>query len=266
MDYEKKYNEALEKARKYMAKGYDVLMPEIFPELAESEDERIRKRIRLCLDECVHSDIIRDYERDECLTYLEKQKESLHISETCEEKPNSFTDKDKKMLERVLESLVCYRGKVYDEGEGELASEIDEEIAWMQAWEEQNPLSPDEKMNHSLFLEGFDVGREVGKVEAEQKPAEWSEEEKQKLNRIYEILGYAADDKGFLTSKRIIGDKEAIELQDFLKSPRSCPKSSDNWKPSEEQLFKLYRIAEGVPDDDDAEVLIEIYEQLTKLM
>ena len=48
----------------------------------------------------------------------------------------------------------------------------------------------------------------------------WSEEDKRKLNRIYEILGYAADDKGFLTSKRIIGDNEAIELQDFLKSLR----------------------------------------------
>ena len=37
------------------------------------------------------------------------------------------------------------------------------------------------------------------------------------------------------------------------------------WKPSEEQLSKLSRIAEGIPDDDDAELLIEIYEHLTKL-
>lgn len=47
----------------------------LIPELAESEGEKILGRIRLCLDECVHSDIIRDYERDECLAYLEKQKE-----------------------------------------------------------------------------------------------------------------------------------------------------------------------------------------------
>ena len=52
------------------------VLSEVIPELKESEDERIRKRIRLCLDECVHSDIIRDYERDECLAYLKKQKES----------------------------------------------------------------------------------------------------------------------------------------------------------------------------------------------
>lgn len=40
-----KYNKALEKARELMDKGYDVLMPEIFPELKESEDEKIRKEI-----------------------------------------------------------------------------------------------------------------------------------------------------------------------------------------------------------------------------
>ena len=45
----------------------------IFPELRESKDEKIRKRIILCLEECVHSDIIRDYEKEECLAWLEKQ-------------------------------------------------------------------------------------------------------------------------------------------------------------------------------------------------
>jgi len=40
-----------------------------------SEEERIRKRIKLCLAECVHKDIIRDYEHDEAIAWLEKQKE-----------------------------------------------------------------------------------------------------------------------------------------------------------------------------------------------
>lgn len=65
---------------------------------------------------------------------------------------------------------------------------------------------------------------------------EWSEEDKQKLNRIYEILGYAADDRGFLTSKRIIGDKEAIELQDFLSSLRLQPKQE--WSEEDELMIK----------------------------
>lgn len=36
----KKYNNALEKARELMDKGYYVLMPEIFPELQESKEEK----------------------------------------------------------------------------------------------------------------------------------------------------------------------------------------------------------------------------------
>ena len=70
MDYKKKYDEALERARKYMALGYYTLMPEIFPELAESEDERIRKEIR---------DFLIDLEcKEEWVTYLEKQKQTKH--------------------------------------------------------------------------------------------------------------------------------------------------------------------------------------------
>ena len=52
MDYEKKYKEALERAKKYHQQLLDEDNPEwaseiaeIFPELAESEDERIRKSL-----------------------------------------------------------------------------------------------------------------------------------------------------------------------------------------------------------------------------
>lgn len=83
---------------------------------------------------------------------------------------------------------------------------------------------------------------------------EWSEEDKRKLNRIYEILGYAADDKGFLTSKRIIGDREAIELQDFLKSIRP------SWKPSEEEMGALAEAMER--NDKIGYFLHQLHEEL----
>ena len=48
MDYEKKYKEALERARKihneHQAQCFDVMV-KVFPELNESEDERIKKEI-----------------------------------------------------------------------------------------------------------------------------------------------------------------------------------------------------------------------------
>ena len=45
MDYEKAYKEALERARELSIDGYldAIAIDELFPELAESEDEKIRK-------------------------------------------------------------------------------------------------------------------------------------------------------------------------------------------------------------------------------
>lgn len=48
MNYEEKYKQALERARYYHSKDYMLInsaIENIFPELAESEDERIRKAI-----------------------------------------------------------------------------------------------------------------------------------------------------------------------------------------------------------------------------
>lgn len=95
-----------------------------------------------------------------------------------------------------------------------------------------------------------------------QPKVEWSKEDRRKLNRIYEILGYAADDKGFLTSKRIIGDNEAIELQDFLKSLRPQP----YWKPSEEQMEALRRsVFQKFITNEEFDVLETLYNDLKKL-
>ena len=50
-----------------------------FPELKESGEEKIRKIITLCLEECVHSDIIRDYEKDDAIAWLKKQGEQKSV-------------------------------------------------------------------------------------------------------------------------------------------------------------------------------------------
>ena len=51
MDYEKRYNEALERAKKLYGQGIITeSLGFVFPELKESEDERIRKAIHIYLD------------------------------------------------------------------------------------------------------------------------------------------------------------------------------------------------------------------------
>lgn len=46
----------------------------------------------------------------------------------------------------------------------------------------------------------------------------WSEEDRKKWNRIYSILGQAADTHAFSTTCRLLGDKECVELQDFIRA------------------------------------------------
>ena len=76
----KAYDKAIEIAKsEYQThksfNGFREMLTRIFPELKESEDKKIMKCICLCLEECVHNDIIRDYEKDKCLAWLEKQGE-----------------------------------------------------------------------------------------------------------------------------------------------------------------------------------------------
>lgn len=133
-----------------------------------------------------------------------------------EQKPITINQDEKEFLADEITAFLCNYDKEFD-GEDPVPSEVAE---------------------HFYLL---------GKQAQEQKPAEWSEEDRRKLNRIYDILGYAADDKGFLTSKRIIGDKEAIELQDFLKFLRP------SWKPSEEQKPET-KLTRWVARDENGEI------------
>lgn len=76
MSYEEKYKDALEKARAfYETKSPDCLILEsIFPELAEFEDERIRKEIISIVKSYRESCITEGNHRfDDCIAWLEKQ-------------------------------------------------------------------------------------------------------------------------------------------------------------------------------------------------
>jgi hypothetical protein len=225
MTQEEKYKEALLEARavlepclKYSKGKVREALDSIDKELErfESEDEKIRKLLvwqvhRNIEDETndlaqsVYDGIkghdpdleesIEDWKR--CLAWLEKQKESH--KRLRDKTPWIVTAKEElahaeERLQANLEELHRIRAE-------------------KEKQKEQKPVS-------------ISCGHE--------NDAEWSEEDKRKLNRIYEILGQAADEKPFGSSKRIIGDKEAVELQDFIKLLRP------SWKPSEEQMEALH--------------------------
>lgn len=77
--YEKKYKEALERARKSHDKANDLIKKEwietIFPELKESEDERIRKALLEMVHDTTGDELWTNYNvhKEEALAWLEKQ-------------------------------------------------------------------------------------------------------------------------------------------------------------------------------------------------
>ena len=82
MDYEKKYKEALERAKSFELPEYKNIMASVFPELQESDDERIRKAIIKCLkwlrDEARWADIY-GISFDSIFAWLEKQEGCEYI-------------------------------------------------------------------------------------------------------------------------------------------------------------------------------------------
>ena len=86
MENEKKYNKALERARECMKDGgisqntIDYLC-NIFPELAESEDEKIRKELKRAIAVALDYSYFDKVTADNCLAWLEKQGEQMSRKE-----------------------------------------------------------------------------------------------------------------------------------------------------------------------------------------
>lgn len=105
MDYEQKYNEALQKIIELIEKGkekgwtitsYEKDFKEIFPELKESEDERISREITEFLVDFNNGEYERPNENtiDSWLSWLERQGEQIldNSAKTCKEIPNELEE------------------------------------------------------------------------------------------------------------------------------------------------------------------------------
>ena len=87
MDYEKKYKEALERAKKELdtcgSQDCDAARQifRLFPELKESEDEKVRKALIEMVHDTAGDELWVDYNvhKEEALVWLEKQGERKPI-------------------------------------------------------------------------------------------------------------------------------------------------------------------------------------------
>ena len=122
MNYEEKYNEILEWARKNKARLNGVPIEEVLPELAESEDERIRKALVWHLKADVDF-VSNGVTKAECIAYLEKQKERKHTELTAEERMKN--DKHFLSICQHLETLIS------ESKNDEAKESIDKDFRWL---------------------------------------------------------------------------------------------------------------------------------------
>ena len=100
MNYERKYNEALERAKSFELPEYKNIMVSIFPELRENEDERIRKSLITYFQSFPYDSIENAGTNvKEVLTWLEKQGEQTP----------KWTDEDEKNFNNIDIILFEYK-------------------------------------------------------------------------------------------------------------------------------------------------------------
>lgn len=212
MDYEKLYKEAIARIRKYTKDEYGCtrLKPEdIFPELAESEDERIRKHLIGVVE--LYYGNTDEQEKKDCLAWLEKQAEQeSYASETMNEKgdfDNGFTrmmekeqkpawseedEKQARQIERI----------VHDDG---CSKKLQEQIAnWFKSLKDRV-----------------------------QRKQDWSEEDKAILEKCIGAVKVSCYSYSFKS-----------EAENWLKSLRPQKK----WEPSEEQMKVLNEVINFAAD------------------
>lgn len=184
----------------------------------------------------------------------EKPKESL--GDFIDDFPYSDEQKEQKPKEQCVDVIKMSTLLAADRlASAEMTGRFKERKEILENPEKYGLCKPAECEDCAMYLSGNCI-HPNGKCENVKSKQEWSEEDKRKLNRIYEILGQAADEKPFGSSKRIIGDKEAVELQDFIKLLRP------SWKPSEVQMDAL----EAATVRYQSTGLESLYEELKKLM
>jgi len=88
------YDEAIGKAQDIFHTSEFIKITDLFPELLESEDERIRKTLSVLVQNAIYPGLITEEDSKKCLAYLEKQKER-----------GPLTKEEEYILHRIIEYL-----------------------------------------------------------------------------------------------------------------------------------------------------------------
>lgn len=150
----------------------------LIPELAESEDERIRKELLSFIESVQHSYLCATDKRKKWIAYLEKQKE---------QKP--FGHNNDATINTELNAYVCKQYQALQEENGGVLS----------------------------FARYQNLAMDIWKWCKEQKPVEWSEEDCAKIGTLSSIIFDYAFHKDALDENNDLTGEYA-ELEDWLES------------------------------------------------
>lgn len=245
MDYEKEYNHAFEIAKGYWGGVTDFvrgILESMFPQLAESEDERIRKRLIDCLKfslkgaeeqdaaGCSRQKDIEAYKWG--IDCLEKQKEQkpLMSDGEIEDKKRDIVAAIRKYYQADYAAyLTSFLKGLSPEDNSD--DEYGQEMLGI-AYKLMYEYIP-ENLRTQEFWDSLKFMREyTGKVaiiHSYEHPAEWSEEDESKKERLISIVKRALHGNEY----PILNDDGATELITWLKS------LSLNLKKKNEDVAKL---------------------------
>lgn len=296
MDFKKAYEDALERAKGIYNENPSsstakVVCGQIFPELTESEDERIRKDIvKYLTNELnnVEQPTPRTNEFERWIAWLEKQKE---------QKPAEWNDAERKKLysdgfhaarnalagvfmqyfdEHLPEGKMCLSNgecaqleKAFKDGDVETIVRYINKYQQTAGWSGEDDAALD--FLHELISFGYTKGFFDAQTAADmrkwvntrlkslhpQPKQEWSEEDNDKVDDICKLIEHATiiprsgDDDTGAPPTRL-NDKYKGELKAFVESLRNRLIKSDTWKPSEEQMDALNEAVGGYRAEDTA--------------
>ena len=230
-DYKKKYEDALERAKEWSKNpttwSSDDICQKIFPELAESKDERIRCCIGMILTD-VSEQRFDDYKTTlkDCISWLEKQGEKKVDSK----------------LSALLHKVVCHfinDPNVHYSERDEVSKKI---IPYVEQLEKQGEQKPIEENKGN-----------IGKISHN-----WSEkDEKMRNNLINLLVRLSANTRTDSTS---VNYSYPCEIE-WLKSL----KPQSHWKPTKAQMIMLKSDISTFMKGYEKDVLQSLYDDLKKL-
>ena len=252
------YDKAFEKAKKKYNSKYhpsegpsgvylnNADLEDIFPELKESENERIGNIIYCIVrDNKEVKRILEDngVSVDNALAYLEKQKDLAAIPDELVKNYKLFCENGRREVVVLINAI-----NGISEQKEQKPAEIDEyEIIKKHITEDV--LSSE--VNKRL--------KECGWYVTGEKPSEWSEEDENIYNKALDVIYY----KDLNDKDEVVDSLKA--LCDLIARKRKVIPPYAHWKPSEEQMNALYNVINPC-DNVDKNALESLYKQLEKLI